>query len=146
MWAISGSDLGQISPIIWTPPFPVADIDLIGGKRAMLVDSITRGDIHTFVRPIFMWHVPDDKHSRTYWHVAVHRTRKCGLPQWCPWLTLLALLVISWPTSYRTKIQWDQEGRNHSNPCQRPLTEGRQKPCPLGIYDGNMLLGSNFWL
>ncbi len=21
MWAISGSDLGQISPIIWTPPF-----------------------------------------------------------------------------------------------------------------------------
>ncbi len=22
MWAISGSDLGQISPIIWTPPYP----------------------------------------------------------------------------------------------------------------------------
>ncbi len=23
MWAISGSDLGQISPIIWTPPFMI---------------------------------------------------------------------------------------------------------------------------
>ena len=52
----------------------------------MIVDSMTRGDIHTFVRPIVMWHVPDDKHSRTYSYVAVHGTWKCGLPQWGPWL------------------------------------------------------------
>ncbi len=33
--------------------FAVADIGLIGGNRAMLVDSITGGDIHdTFVRQI----------------------------------------------------------------------------------------------
>ena len=52
----------------------------------MIVDSMTRGDIHTFVRPIVMWHVPDDKHSRTYSYVAVHWTWKCGLPHWSPWL------------------------------------------------------------
>ena len=54
--------------------FAVADIDLIGRKRAMLVDSITRGGIHTFVRPIVMWHVADDKHSRTYSYMAVHES------------------------------------------------------------------------
>ena len=50
--------------------FAVADINLIGGKRAILVDSITGGDIHTFVRQIVIWRVPDDKHSRTYSYVA----------------------------------------------------------------------------
>ncbi len=30
----------------------LADIDLIGGKRAILVDNITRGDMHTFIRQI----------------------------------------------------------------------------------------------
>ncbi len=62
--------------------FALADMDLIGGNRAMLVDSITWGDIHTFVRQIVMWCVPDDKHLRTYSYVAVHGAWKCGLPQW----------------------------------------------------------------
>ncbi len=45
--------------------FAVANINLIDWNRAMLVDSITWGDIHTLVRQIVMWHAPDDKHSRT---------------------------------------------------------------------------------
>ena len=62
--------------------FALADIGLIGGNKAILLDSITGGDIHAVVRQIIMWNVPDDTHSRTYSYVAVHETLKCGLPQW----------------------------------------------------------------
>ena len=32
--------------------FAVPDIDLIGGNRAMLLESITGGDVHTFCKAI----------------------------------------------------------------------------------------------
>ncbi len=34
--------------------FAVADMDLNGGNRAMLVDSITGGNVHTFVTQVIM--------------------------------------------------------------------------------------------
>ncbi len=61
----------------------VADINLIGGKRAMLVDSITTGGIHTSVRQRVIWRVPDDEHSRTYSHVLF----PAGAGAKAPWST-----------------------------------------------------------
>ena len=95
--------------------FAVADIDLIGGRRAMLVDSITRGNIHTFVRPIVMWHVPDDKRSRTYSYVAAHGTWKCGLPQWGPWLQSITGGDIQ--TFVRQIVLWRVPDDEYSRTC-----------------------------
>ena len=40
MWAISGSDLGQISPIIWTPPYTAISLVDGGGLRTHFSDPM----------------------------------------------------------------------------------------------------------